>query len=68
MMTRRATFHTMGMKHSPTSATGTGWERTPVARDAEGGVGGRNQEVGSALPQACSEVRRGSICRWGTRS
>jgi hypothetical protein len=25
----RATFYTTGMKHSPTSATGTGWERTP---------------------------------------
>ena len=24
-----ATFYTMGMEHSPTSATGTGWERTP---------------------------------------
>jgi hypothetical protein len=26
---RRATFYTTGMEHSPTSATGTGWERTP---------------------------------------
>ena len=26
---RRATFYTSGMEHSPTSATGTGWERTP---------------------------------------
>ena len=25
----RATFYTTGMVHSPTSATGTGWERTP---------------------------------------
>jgi len=25
----RATFYTTGMEHSPTSATGTGWERTP---------------------------------------
>jgi hypothetical protein len=36
----RATFYTAGMEHSPTSATGTGWERTPwhavqgAARDA----------------------------------
>jgi hypothetical protein len=22
-------FYTTGMEHSPTSATGTGWERTP---------------------------------------
>jgi len=26
---RSATFYTSGMEHSPTSATGTGWERTP---------------------------------------
>src|SRR5437867_11072270 len=25
----RATFYASGMEHSPTSATGTGWERTP---------------------------------------
>jgi hypothetical protein len=25
----RATFYTIGMEHSPTSATGTAWERTP---------------------------------------
>ena len=25
----RATFYTTGMEHSPTSVTGTGWERTP---------------------------------------
>ncbi len=25
----RATFYTSGMEHSPTSATGTGWEPTP---------------------------------------
>ena len=25
----RVTFYTTGMEHSPTSATGTGWERTP---------------------------------------
>jgi len=31
----RATFYTTGMEHSPTSATGTGWERTPW-RDAAG--------------------------------
>ncbi len=24
-----ATFYVTGMEHSPTSATGTGWERTP---------------------------------------
>jgi hypothetical protein len=25
----RATFYTTGMEHSPTSATGSAWERTP---------------------------------------
>ena len=25
----RTMFYTTGMEHSPTSATGTGWERTP---------------------------------------
>ena len=25
----RATFYMTGMEHSPTSATGTGWDRTP---------------------------------------
>jgi hypothetical protein len=25
----RATFYTTGTEHSPTSVTGTGWERTP---------------------------------------
>jgi integrase len=27
------------MEHSPTSATGTGWERRPLAGDAKSGVG-----------------------------
>jgi hypothetical protein len=36
----RATFYTIGMEHSPTSATGTGWVRaTACARNAAGGVG-----------------------------
>ena len=35
----RATFYTTGMEHSPTSATGTGWERTPWHANAAGGVG-----------------------------
>jgi hypothetical protein len=33
----RATFYTTGMEHSPTSATGTGWEPHAVPRDAAGG-------------------------------
>src|SRR6516165_1770493 len=31
----RATFYTTGMEHSPTSATGTAWERTPWHARAE---------------------------------
>ena len=37
----RATFYTTGMEHSPTSATGTGWEPAPwheTQRAAWGGV------------------------------
>ena len=37
----RATFYTTGMEHSPTSATSTGWERTPwraTQRAAWGGA------------------------------
>ena len=37
-----ATFYTTGMEHSPTSATGTGWERTPwhaTQRAARGALG-----------------------------
>jgi hypothetical protein len=33
----RATFYTTGMEHSPTSATGTGWERTPWHATRRGG-------------------------------
>jgi hypothetical protein len=38
----RAMFYMTGMEHSPTSATGTGWERT-LARGAEGSVGSTMQ-------------------------
>jgi hypothetical protein len=41
----RATFYTTGMEHSPTSATGTGWERTAwhaVQRAAWGGARARS--------------------------
>jgi hypothetical protein len=34
----RATFYTTGMEHSPTSVTGTGWERTPWQRAGVGGI------------------------------
>jgi hypothetical protein len=46
----RTTCYTTGMEHSPTSATGAGWERTPwhavqgTARDA--------------LRQACCDARK----------
>jgi hypothetical protein len=32
----RATFYTTGMEHSPTSATGTGWERSPWHAEENG--------------------------------
>jgi hypothetical protein len=54
----RATFYMTGMEHSPTSATGTGWERTPVAREAAGGVG-RAEEIRAG--QAMMRPRRASV-------
>src|SRR5215471_17108112 len=42
----RATFYTTGMEHSPRSATGTGWERTPW--HATQRVGGRRWTVQAA--------------------
>ena len=36
----RATFYTSGMEHSPTSATGTGWERTPWHATQRAACGG----------------------------
>src|SRR5262249_2675006 len=36
----RATFYTTGMEHSPTSATGTAWERTPCHARLENLVAG----------------------------
>ena len=50
----RATFYTTGMEHSPTSATGTAWERTPwhatqrAAWDALRSVEDRRKAGGSA--------------------
>ena len=37
----RATFYTTGMEHSPTSATGTAWERTPWHATRRVAVGSR---------------------------
>jgi hypothetical protein len=52
----RATFCTTGMEHSPTSVTGTAWERTPVAYDAV-------NRVGRQLVPADKE-RRSAILAW----
>src|SRR5262249_53340783 len=54
----RATFYTTGMEHSPTSATGTGWEPTPwhatqrAARGVEENGGAMNYTCGWMLPLA----------------
>ena len=49
----RATFYTTGMEHSPTSATGTGWEPTPwhaTQRAGWGALGkGSAERTGSRL-------------------
>jgi hypothetical protein len=36
----RAMFYTTGMEHSPTSATGTAWERTPWHATQRAACGG----------------------------
>jgi hypothetical protein len=40
----RATFYTSGMEHSPTSATGTGWEPTPWRTTQRAAGGGRSSD------------------------
>src|SRR5678815_5581875 len=52
----RATFYTTGMEHSPTSATGTGWERTPWhATDVElnGLLVGEPREARPSIMSGC---------------
>ena len=56
----RATFYTTGMEHSPTSATGTGWERTPW-RDAAGGARGV-EENGGAMNYTCGWMLPLALC------
>jgi hypothetical protein len=43
----RATFYTTGMEHSPTSATGTAWERTPWRATQRAGRGVRGLVFGA---------------------
>src|SRR4029450_1594619 len=59
----RGTFYTIGMEHSPTSATGTGWEPTPWHATRAGGVGDFLWSESSdffltPLPQLLSSHRR----------
>src|SRR5438309_10783742 len=51
----RATFYTTGMEHSPTSATGTGWERTPWHAVQSPGTR-------SSTPTETSECAMRSVC------
>ena len=39
----RATFYATGMEHSPTSATGTAWERTPWHATQRARLGGAEE-------------------------
>jgi len=58
----RATFYTTGMEHSPTSATGTGWERTPwhaTQRAAWEAISNRSERVGYDF-----SARRSSFQNW----
>jgi hypothetical protein len=45
-----------GMEHSPTSATGTAWERTPWHATTAGGVGGAAE--GQCLTDASTDMGR----------
>jgi hypothetical protein len=48
-----ATFYTTGMEHSPTSATGTAWERTPWgATQRAAWEAGKSRWLGQSLPPA----------------
>jgi hypothetical protein len=56
----RATFYTTGMEHSPTSATGTAWERTPwhatqrAAWEALGRVSASSKRTASTEDKRCA--------------
>jgi len=58
----RATFYTTGMEHSPTSATGSAWERTPwravQARRETRCVGLAKTSRSSAIPALQSRRSR----------
>jgi hypothetical protein len=45
----RATFYTTGMEHSPTSATGTGWEPTPWHETQRAGWEALERKVGGSV-------------------
>jgi hypothetical protein len=51
----RATFYTTGMEHSLTSATGTGWERTPW-HATQRAAAARDEECNEALAASCRGV------------
>ena len=52
----RATFYTTGTEHSPTSATGTAWERTPWHATQRAAW----EAMKKAELHGCSKVRYGS--------
>ena len=52
----RATFYTTGMEHSPTSATGTAWKRTPWRATRRAAWGGVKMDVREVLN--CSDLLR----------
>src|SRR5262249_17919036 len=64
----RATFYTTGTEHSPTSATGTGWERTPgratqraaweALKGADGAPGGAPARLAPELERLDVDPRR----------
>jgi hypothetical protein len=56
----RATFYTTGMEHSPTSATGTGWERTPWHATQRAAICSRPLRVGRGFGEGQSGYSTGS--------
>src|SRR5262249_20216225 len=60
----QVTFHTTGMEHSPMSATGTGWERTPwhatqqAAWDALRAGRGRRSRIGKVNKKKAGQARQ----------
>ena len=59
----RATFYTTGIEHSPKSATGTGWQRTPWRAVQSAAWEGCDRPVAMTRWRAYRNPKSGSIGR-----